>query len=135
MSNNTRTNGANARAQGWDDFEEAPGYQRKATWLPLEILDEQAYGASPQLRAMPISPAAPKRNIFGPRPTKPASTAPTRNEPTRKQARKTSQRVASGRLGTQTRSVGIILGTAFSLLAAYVAVLDQVASDPEPTKH
>lgn len=126
MANSTRTYGANARAQGWDDFEEEPRNGRKGTWLPLDILSEQAYEAGPQLRAMPAAPAAPRRSIFGPRQPKqtPTPAQPTRAHPTRQQAPKKEQRPrqASGQVGVQTRAMTWVLGGVFAVLAAYAAV-------------
>src|SRR4051812_17107476 len=98
MTNYTRTNGANARAQSWDDFEEEPRTGRRGTWMPLDVLSEQAYEASPQLRAMPAAPAAPRRSIFGPRQPKQVPTQPTRANSTRQAAPKrgSQSRQASG---------------------------------------
>lgn len=49
----TRTQGANARAQSWDDFDIPAAPPKNASWLPLSALDDEAvYAGTPQLRAM-----------------------------------------------------------------------------------
>src|SRR5437868_15083973 len=47
MANYTRTNGANARAPEWDDFEEEGQSQRTGTWLPLDALQDEQYFPGP----------------------------------------------------------------------------------------
>src|ERR1043165_674052 len=124
MANYTRTSGANARAQSWGDFEEQPGTGGRCSCLPLDILDEHPYGASPQLRAMPGAPAAPRRSIFGPRQPQQAPAQPTRTYPTRKQAseREKKPRRTGAQIGVGTRAVAVVLGGVFGLLAAYAVV-------------
>src|SRR5215212_7219216 len=53
MANHTRSHGANARAQDWDDFEDEGAAQHTGSWLPLEALEDELYFPAPDLRAMP----------------------------------------------------------------------------------
>ena len=47
----TRTQGANARAEGWDDYQEERT-QTRGNWVPLADLDGQdVYTGTPRLRA------------------------------------------------------------------------------------
>ena len=124
MANYTRTNGANARAQKWDDFAEGENPKRTGSWLPLDTLDEQTYEAGPQLRAMPSAPAAPRRGLF-PAKQRPqqAPVQPTRAHPTRQGAPgSASQPRQATQVGAQARAGAILIGGALSILAIYAAV-------------
>src|SRR5436190_1156341 len=121
MTKYTRTNGANAQAQSWADFEEQRP-QRTGSWLPLDALDEQAYEAGPQLRAMPSAPPVPRRSLFPPRQPRPAEVQPTTAHPASGQAPAQNARSASGQAGAQAKAAAILLGGALSVLAVYAAV-------------
>lgn len=122
MANYTRTNGANAQAPSWDDFDESPRTERRAAWLPLDILTEPVYESSPPLRTMPAAPAAPRRSIFGPR--QQPQPSPTTAHPNRQRASKKERqtRTASSQPSAQTRVLAPVLGVALTLLAAYAAI-------------
>lgn len=122
MANHTRTNGANARAQSWEDFEEQAGGQRRSTWSPLDILEEQSLSANAALHALPNAPSAPRRSIFGPRVPERAPIQPTKAHP--KQVARQEQRAqrASGKAGAQTRVATVVAGAALTLMAAYAVI-------------
>ncbi len=56
MAGYTRTNGANARSQGWDENEEKG---TRSNWLPLENLaDEELFASTPRLQSIRPTRAA-----------------------------------------------------------------------------
>ena len=103
MANYTRSNGANARAPEWDDFEEeAP--QRTGSWLPLEALEEEPYLPGP-LRAVQPAP----RQSRAERPESKAA-------PRRHKTQDAGPKAARGRL------VALFAGGALCALAVYAAI-------------
>lgn len=119
-TNFTRSHGANARAQSWEDFDEENRDQRTGSWLPLETLDEEGYVATPQLRAMPAG----KRQILAPaqaagqiRPT----TAHPALAPQRQRATHESTQTRPVP-GVQARTLAMMAGAVLCALAVYVTV-------------
>ena len=126
MANYTRSNGANARAAGWDEFAEERVSDRTGSWLPLDVLDETTYEAGPQLHAVPTAPAMPRRTMFPARQPQPAPIQPTRPHPAQAPVKgrtaEVAARPAAAPAGLQARAVAILAGAAIAVLAAYVAV-------------
>lgn len=115
----TRTHGANARSQNWDNYEdERP---QRGNWLPLDGLNEdELFSGTPKLKAMP----APRRMVFAPSPQEvDAPVAPTRAHPTRQrnQERVTINVPAAPAKGVQARAVAIVGSAALGALLLYVA--------------
>ena len=115
MANYTRTNGANARAQEWDDFEEEARPQRSGlnwpeakNWLPLEALEEEVYFPGPQLR--PVAP----------QPTTQQPQRASRPERHPEQPRKSHDQAERG--GIPARFVAMLAGGALAALAAYAVI-------------
>src|SRR6187402_1849853 len=84
VANNTRSYGANARQMEWE--EESQGQKRGGKgWMPLDGLDDDLFGAGPQLRAM-AQAAVPARtgeiSLPWKRETREERVAVTRPQPT-----------------------------------------------------
>lgn len=114
MAKYTRSNGANARSQDWDEYDE-PQTRRTGTWLPLEALDDELFVGGPQLQPMPTRP----RGVFAPaqpvvRTAAPNARGEVRNSPDAR------------RRPLSTRLTAILAGAALSSLAVYVAVSSAV---------
>ncbi len=118
----TRSNGANARAQRWDEADERG--RSRGNWLPLEALEEEElFTATPQLRAMP----APRRQVFAPARPKEAPLRQTEPQPSRvtspqREARREKSRAQSEPRGVQARAVGIVAGGLLCALVLYGTV-------------
>jgi hypothetical protein len=110
MAQYTRSNGANARAQGWDDPEEQR--QTRSNWLPLDDLEEEVYTATPQLQAVP------RRS----QPVQPQPLRPTRQHATRDAKPQKVARPAAQAKGVPARGLAMAAGAALTALALYVAV-------------
>src|SRR5215210_5629335 len=110
MSNYTRSNGANARAQDWDEYDGAQP-RRTGTWLPLDALDDELFVGGPQLQSVP----APQRRVFAP--------APPMARPTETSAHAQPRHAQEAqRKPVSTRLTAMLAGAALTSLAAYVAV-------------
>ncbi len=122
MVSYTRSHGANARAQGWDDLDEQA--QRRGNWLPLDALDdEELYAGTPQLHAIP----APRGETYAPAKAQPGRRDRTALHPTRAQtaeravaAPRQRTHVETGMKGVQARAVAMVAGAALCALALYV---------------
>lgn len=136
----TRTQGANARMQSWDEMEEAAAPQRTGSWLPLDALtDEAVYAGTPQLRSMPTT----RRQVFAPAPQRAAAghtvaqrmvaAAQPRTRPQERPQERTGQ--AQGQAQgqsisvpkVQARALAMAAGAMLGLLALYVAISGLVA--------
>src|SRR3954470_4663769 len=117
----TRSHGANARAQSWDEIEDQQGSGGTGSWLPLDALDEEGYIASPQLRAMPTKAQAaqPQREVFRPTTAHPARVAQPRQAP---KAQPQAQAQTRQLPGVQARTLAMMAGAVLCALAVYVAV-------------
>ena len=117
-----RSNGANARAAGWEGAEEKS--RTRGNWLPLDTLnDEELYAGTPQLHASPT----PRRE------SKPTG-RPEWLRPTTPQHQQEQGRVAQPTRATQVqpqqvtvqgipaKTLGIVAGVAVFALAAYIAL-------------
>lgn len=128
MANYTRTHGANARAQEWDDLFEDARPDRTGSWLPLEALEDEGYVAGPQLRAIPTT----RRGPLGPQELPPEEHRPTARHQTRQaqpQPVRQQQRTAAPAASiTQipARALAVLAGAALAALALYVLVSSAV---------
>jgi hypothetical protein len=115
MANYTRSHGANARSQDWEDFEEDQGAQRTGSWLPLETLKDEVYFPGPALRAMPATarPGRAQPDVAQPIPAA---------QPARVPKQKREARSQTGTAGVPARFVAILGAGALAALAVYVAV-------------
>jgi hypothetical protein len=110
MASRAYTQGANARAQSWDEVYEERG---QGNWLPLEALDDELYMGTPRLEAL-------------------RSPRPERAEPIRRtaphvmraarqaRAQAAAAQAAPGQKVVQVRGLAALAGIAFTALAAYV---------------
>lgn len=120
MAGFTRSHGANAQAQDWDDFLADERSQPTGSWLPLDGLDGH-YGPGPQLRPTPAT----RRGPLSPGDVAAEST-PTARHNTRTQG----QAKAGGKnqaqtvsiTGIQVKAVAMLAGAALAALALYVVV-------------
>ena len=118
MANYTRTTGANARAQSWDDFEEAqPRVDRTGSWLPLDTLEEEAYVPGPQLRAMP------QHTVSAPARRQPTAPQPARTPAREQQPKvKPQDRETASASGVPAKPLAIAAGALLCALAVYATV-------------
>jgi hypothetical protein len=114
MAQYTRSNGANARAQGWDDPDEQR--QTRSNWLPLDDLEEEVYAATPQVQAVPRT----ERQVLAP--PRPQPVRPTREHPARDAKPQKVARPAAQAKGVPARGLAMAAGAALTALALYVAV-------------
>lgn len=119
MAGFTRTHGANARAESWDDFLDEE-HQPTGSWLPLDGLEDN-YGPGPQLRSMPGT----RRGPLAPQDL-PAEVRQTARHQTHapqqaaNSARKPSESITIR--GLQAKAIAMLAGAAIAALALYVAV-------------
>lgn len=120
-----RTQGANARAQGWDDVAEERGKSR-GNWLPLDALnDEEIYAGTPQLHATPAPQRAsqPGRRIEWLRPTAPQRQQQQQQTRSAQPSRATTPQQQQVTIqGIPVKTLGIVAGVAVFALVAYIAV-------------
>lgn len=120
MASYTRTYGANARAQRWDEYAEEGG-QRTGNWLPLDGLDgEEIFAATPQLQAMP----APRREAPTPQRRERERLRPTTAYPAplTRQHQPPAAREHPAAKGVPARAVAMAAAIAFGALALYTGV-------------
>src|SRR5688500_18104777 len=124
MAMHTRTHGANARSQSWEDYSD-DRQSRRGNWLPLDALDafddEEVYESTPQLQALPAT----RRQVF--RPAHPEEeVAPTSPQPrvaprpAREEHRQPHEYAERGRQsGLPARTVAMAGAVAISLLGVF----------------
>lgn len=136
---NTRSYGANARQVDWEDESRSQGQKRgQKAWMPLDGLDDELFGAAPQLRA--VSQAAPAASAMRTgeislpwkRETKETRQVPiTQPQPTIQQrqiAQTMSQpqvrgnQQAKGEKVVEARAVMLVAGSVALLVALYAVI-------------
>jgi hypothetical protein len=124
-TSSARTQGANARVQGWDDLAEDRGRTR-GNWLPLDALnDEELYAGTPQLHAHPAPrrESQPNRGIEWLRPTAPQQRPQQQIRAAQPaQATRPQQQQQVTIQGIPVKTLGIAAGVAVFALVAYIAV-------------
>jgi hypothetical protein len=126
---NTRTQGANARALSWEEAAGLPG-PRKNNWLPLDVLDDEAYAGGPQLQAMPNNrrpQQAPTRQYnpaAGHTMSQRVLTALPGTQGQQRQSERANRAPAEGLSlsKAQAKALAMAVGAMIALLAVYVVV-------------
>jgi hypothetical protein len=119
MAKYTRTQGANARAQSWEDLEEGQRDGRTGSWLPLDTLDEGLYVGTPQLRAMP---QAARRSPFPPARPRQEPPQATAIHPAHVPRPQNPSRDVQAAAGVPARAVAMVASAALCALAVYASV-------------